>query len=81
MNNIELNNNINNIQSNITQFYDCPHCSASSILLSSNFNNKQYILYFQNDSIRLIEMDDIGMEVLGEVRVRYCMVCGRELIE
>jgi len=58
---------------------DCPHCSASSIILSSNFNNKQYLLYFQNDSIRLIEMDDIGMEVLGEVKVGFCMGCGREL--
>jgi len=73
-----MNKSLNNIESNNTQ-QDCPYCSASSILLSSNFNDKQYLLYFQNDNITLFEMDNIGMEVLGEVKIRYCVGCGREL--
>jgi len=71
----KLTDNINNIEPS----YDCKYCSASSILLSSNFRNKEYLLYFQNDNIRLIQMDELGIDVLGEIKVGYCVGCGREL--
>ena len=58
---------------------DCPHCSTSSILLSSNHINKEYLLYFQYDNIRLIQMDELGIDVLGDVKIRYCPMCGRLL--
>jgi len=73
---------------------ECLFCSQSSILMSSsnslsstlstsftssNFQDKEYFLYFQNNNLTLFESDDIGMVVLDEVRIGYCMFCGREL--
>jgi len=62
---------------------ECPFCSQSSILMSSstssNFKDKEYFLYFQNNNLSLFEADDIGMEVLDEVKIGYCMMCGRVL--
>jgi len=78
MNNTDL-NNIDTESNNTYTQQDCPHCSASSILLSSNHTNKEYLLYFQYDNIRLIQMDELGIDVLGDVRIRYCMFCGRKL--
>jgi len=72
---------INNIELESTE--ECKYCSASNILMSSskssNLKDKEYFLYFQNNNLTLFEADDIGMEVLDEVRIRYCMFCGREL--
>jgi len=66
---------------------ECKYCSQSSILLSSsssstssNFKDKEYFLYFQNNNLTLFESDEIGMVVLDEVEIRYCMFCGRVLI-
>jgi len=65
---------------------ECKYCSASNILMSSstssissNFKDKEYFLYFQNNNLSLFEGDDIRMEVLDEIRIRYCMMCGRNL--
>jgi len=68
---------------------ECNFCSKSTVLLSSsksstlstssNFKNKEYFLYFQNNNLTLFEADEEGMEVLDEVRIGYCMMCGREL--
>ena len=65
---------------------ECKYCSASNILMSSstlstssNFKDKEYFLYFQNNNLSLFECDDIGMRVLDEVRIGYCMMCGRKL--
>ena len=87
MNNIlEINN------TELESIEECPFCSKSTVLLSSsksstlstsstssNFKDKEYFLYFQNNNLSLFEGDDIGMEVLDEIRVGYCMMCGREL--
>jgi len=75
---------------------ECDFCSKSTVLLSSskfstlsssstsftssNFKDKEYFLYFQNNNLTLFESDDIGMEVLDEIRIRYCMMCGRSLV-
>jgi len=69
--------------------FECQFCSQSSVLLSSsftstlstssNFKDKQYFLYFQNNNLSLFEGDDIGMRVLDEVKIGFCMMCGREL--
>jgi len=62
---------------------ECPFCSQSSILMSSstssNFKDKEYFLYFQNNNLTLFEGDEEGMRVLDEVRIGYCPMCGREL--
>jgi len=59
---------------------ECKFCSISSILLSSsNFKDKEYFLYFQNNNLTLFEADDIGMRILDELRIGYCPMCGREL--
>jgi len=72
---------INNTE--LESIEECPFCSQSSILMSSstssNFKDKEYFLYFQNNNLSLFKGDDIGMEVLDEVRIGYCMMCGREL--
>ena len=80
-----MNKSINNTE--------CPFCSKSSILLSSsksstlstlstssNIKDKEYFLYFQNNNLTLFESDDIGMEVLDDVKIRFCMMCGRGLV-
>jgi len=71
---------------------ECKYCSQSSILMSSsnytsstlstssNFKDKEYFLYFQNNNLTLFEADDNGMEVLDEVKIGFCMFCGRELV-
>ena len=62
---------------------ECQFCSASNILMSSstssNLKDKEYFLYRQNNNLTLFEADDIGMEVLDEIRIGYCPMCGREL--
>ena len=68
---------------------ECNFCSKSTVLLSnytsstlstsSNFKDKEYFLYFQNNNLSLFEADDIGMRILDEIRIGYCMFCGREL--
>jgi len=62
---------------------ECQFCSQSSILMSSstssNFKDKEYFLYFQNNNLTLFEADDIGMEVLDEVKIRFYPMCGRDL--
>jgi len=30
--------------------------------------------------LSLFEGDDVGMRVLDEIRIGYCMMCGRELV-
>jgi len=69
-----------------TESIECQFCSQSTILLSSsssstsfNFKDKEYFLYFQNNNLSLFEGDDIGMVVLDEIRIGYCMMCGRVL--
>ena len=72
--------------------FECEFCSKSTVLLSSskssksstlstssNFKDKEYFLYFQNNNLSLFEGNDEGMEVLDEVKIRYCPMCGREL--
>ena len=71
---------------------ECKYCSQSSILMSSsnytsstlstssNFKDKEYFLYFQNNNLTLFEADDNGMEVLDEVKIGYCPMCGRGLV-
>jgi len=46
---------------------------------SSNFKDKEYFLYFQNNNLSLFEGDEVGMVVLDEVNIGYCPMCGREL--
>ena len=58
---------------------ECNYCSQSNVLLSSNFKDKEYFLYFQNNNLSLFESDDIGMRVLDEVKIGFCIMCGREL--
>jgi len=58
---------------------ECKYCSRSNVLLSSNLQDKEYFLYFQNNNLSLFKGDDIGMEVLDEMKIVYCMFCGREL--
>ena len=58
---------------------ECNYCSQSNVLLSSNFKDKQYLLYFQNDNITLFESDDFGINILDELIINYCPMCGREL--
>ena len=74
--------------------FECEFCSNSTVLLSSsstsfksstlstssNFKDKEYFLYFQNNNLSLFEGDDVEMEVLDEIRSGYCMMCGRELV-
>ena len=73
--------------------FECEFCSKSTVLLSSsksstlstlstssNFKDKEYFLYFQNNNLTLFEADDNGMEVLDEVKIGFCMFCGRELV-
>ena len=73
----------NTLKSELESTEECKYCSRSNILMSSstssNFKDKEYFLYFQNNNLSLFEADDIGMEVLDEVKIRYCMMCGREL--
>ena len=78
----------NTLESELESIEECPFCSQSSVLMSSsnytsstssNFKDKEYFLYFQNNNLTLFESDDIGMVVLDEVRIGYCMFCGREL--
>jgi len=66
--------------------FECEFCSKSTVLLSSstsstssNFKDKEYFLYFQNNNLTLFEADEEGMRVLDEVRIGYCMMCGRVL--
>ena len=62
---------------------ECKYCSTSTVLMSSstssNLQDKEYFLYFQNNNLSLFEGNDEGMEVLDEVKIRYCMICGRSL--
>jgi len=62
---------------------ECDFCSASNILMSSstssNLKDKEYFIYFQNNNLTLFESDDIGMRVLDEVKIGFCIMCGREL--
>jgi len=62
---------------------ECKFCSQSSILISSstssNFKDKEYFLYFQNNNLSLFEADDMGMEVLDEIKIGYCPMCGKKL--
>ena len=73
--------------------FECEFCSKSTVLLSSsksstlstlstssNFKDKEYFLYFQNNNLSLFEGSEEGMEVLDEIRIGYCMMCGRELV-
>ena len=73
--------------------FECEFCSKSTVLLSSsksstlstpstssNFKDKEYFLYFQNNNLSLFEGDEVGMVVLDEIRIGYCMMCGRELV-
>jgi len=81
----------NTLESELESIEECPFCSQSSILMSSsnytsstlstssNFKDKEYFLYFQNNNLTLFEGDDIGMEVLDELRIGYCPMCGRML--
>ena len=73
----------NTLKSELESIEECKYCSQSSILMSSstssNIKDKEYFLYFQNNNLTLFESDDIGMEVLDEIRIGYCMFCGREL--
>jgi len=74
---------MNKLVDNIESTEECNFCSQSKILLSStssNFKDKEYFLYFQNNNLTLFESDDIGMEVLDEVRIGFCMFCGRVLV-
>jgi len=68
---------------NLIDNTECQFCSQSSILMSSstssNFKDKEYFLYFQNNNLSLFEGDEVGMVVLDEIRIGYCMMCGREL--
>jgi len=73
-----MNNSIDSIDINSTQ-QECNYCSTSNVLMSSNFRDKQYLLYFQNDNITLFESDDFGASVLDELIINYCPMCGREL--
>jgi len=66
---------------------ECNFCSKSTVLLSSsksskssNFKDKEYFLYFQNNNLSLFEADEEGMVVLDEVRIGYCPMCGRSLV-
>jgi len=81
---------INNTELESTE--ECNFCSKSTVLLSSsnyksstssstssNFKDKEYFLYFQNNNLSLFEGSEEGMRVLDEVRIRFCMFCGREL--
>jgi len=74
--------------------FECEFCSKSTVLLSSsksstlstlstssNFKDKEYFLYFQNNNLSLFEGSEEGMEVLDEIRVGYCMMCGRVLVD
>jgi len=62
---------------------ECKYCSRSNILMSSstssNFKDKEYFLYFQNNNLSLFEGGEEGMVILDEVKIRYCPMCGREL--
>jgi len=58
---------------------ECKYCSRSNVLLFSNFKDKEYFLYFQNNNLTLFEGDDIGMVILDEVKIGYCPMCGRML--
>ena len=62
---------------------ECKYCSASNILMSSstssNFKDKEYFLYFQNNNLSLFEGGEEGMVVLDEIRIGFCMMCGRGL--
>ena len=75
---------INNTELESTE--ECKFCSQSSILMSSsnftssNFKDKEYFLYFQNNNLSLFDGDDNGMEVLDEVKIGYCPMCGRGLV-
>jgi len=81
----------NTLKSELESIEECKYCSQSSILMSSfnytsstlstssNFKDKEYFLYFQNNNLSLFEGNEEGMEVLDEVKIRYCMFCGREL--
>ena len=57
---------------------ECKFCSRSNVLMSSNFRDKEYFLYFQNNNIILFESDDFGASVLDELIIKYCPMCGRE---
>ena len=83
---------MNNIlESELESTEECKYCSQSSILMSSsnsksstlstssNFKDKEYFLYFQNNNLSLFEGDEVGMEVLDEVKIGYCPMCGRVL--
>jgi len=74
--------------------FECEFCSKSIVLLSSsnsksstlsksstssNLQDKEYFLYFQNNNLSLFEGDEEGMVVLDEIRIGFCMFCGREL--
>jgi len=73
----------NTLKSELESIEECKYCSQSSILMSSskssNIQNKEYFLYFQNNNLSLFECDDVGMVVLDEVKIGYCPMCGREL--
>jgi len=69
---------------------ECKFCFQSNILMSSsnsssstlsNFKDKQYLLYFQNDNLSLFEGDDIGISIIDELIIKYCPMCGRELLD
>ena len=72
---------INNTE--LESIEECKYCSTSTVLMSSstssNLQDKEYFLYFQNNNLSLFEGNDEGMEVLDEVKIRYCPMCGREL--
>jgi len=71
--------------------FECEFCSKSTVLLSSsnytsstlstssNLKDKEYFLYFQNNNLSLFESDEEEMVVLDEVKIGFCMYCGREL--
>ena len=81
----------NTLKSELEFTEECEYCSQSSILMSSfnytsstlstssNFKDKEYFLYFQNNNLSLFEGGEEGMVVLDEIRIGYCMFCGREL--
>ena len=84
-------NNILELELELEYTEECLFCSQSSVLMSSsnyksstlstssNFKDKEYFLYFQNNNLSLFESDEIKMRVLDEVEIRYCPMCGREL--
>ena len=81
----------NTLESELEFIEECKYCSQSSILMSSfnytsstlstssNFKDKEYFLYFQNNNLSLFEADDMGMEVLDEIKIGYCPMCGKKL--